>query len=149
MREPGTYAPRPQSDDERDSSRELIKWHRTESVLIARLEDALDDGDFWRVQAEQAGSDSELAGEVELLREHVEVQRKRADALQYEVEQLRAARESLEPVGWMFWQNGATYMRQGLTPESASVWFSDHVKNGRARRVYLGPPEPIEEPAND
>lgn len=118
--------------------------------------------------------DSELAGEVELLRERVESyqqtfrdienicvesgvrgqlllveavkdlaqQKERADKLQYEVEQLRAARESLEPVAWMYHpdENGR------MVPRDA--WFGrDFATLGHRRRVHLSPPQPIDSEA--
>lgn len=83
--------------------------------------------------------------EVELTRDTVKLvcdayrsEKERADRLQRENETLRAARESLEPVGWM--------LSVGDNPEAhRPAWFSPSVSYGTKRRIYLAPPQRLEE----
>lgn len=219
-------------DGERHFMRTIIDGFRLsyadESMWVDRLEMALDSADHWKKRAEAAeatrGDDSELAGEVEVLRKdnitlkeairdvrHVveeeltgninahsvvavkqladsyRAEKERADRLQDELdgmrdvaelhrakalwgynpvkdvivwgseesvdslkqvqsdrdrlqtenETLRAARESLEPVGWML------NIGEHRTPLQ-SHWFGPHVERGTKRRVYLAPPQPLE-----
>ena len=62
----------------------------------------------------------------------------KADRLQHENETLRAARESLEPVGWM--------VNICDAPEvNKPYWCGPDVHKGTKRRVYLAPPQPLED----
>ena len=62
----------------------------------------------------------------------------KSDRLQHENETLRAARESLEPVGWM--------VNICDAPEvNKPYWCGPDVHKGTKRRVYLAPPQPLED----
>lgn len=89
--------------------------------------------------------DIKVAGSPEYFRA-VESLAKDRNRLQRENETLRAARESLEPVGWT-WRSrdGFWWLRTEYAESALPLVIGDITDAGTKRRVYLAPPQPLEE----
>lgn len=167
-----TYEPGLLSDANRESLRTLISRVRKDNGWANRLEQAMDSENYWRSRASKpTADDSELQGEIDLLRAKVatlqselaDVKRE-AEAARLFVETQtaaaahRAEESQLEPVGWACRDENrdafihfcdkvpdaqsGSYMSFGHKMSYAEP-LNGSLQFLNHRRVYLGPAEPL------